>query len=545
LSERFHEWQKIWQRQGFLPMLHQLLHEQSIPARLLNQGDAANTQGERQLTNLLHLGDLLQTASLGLQGEGALIRYLEDQLRDPKASGDTAQLRLESDADLVQVVTLHKAKGLQYPLVFLPFVSNFRAADSGQDDALRLAEDIRLLYVALTRAEQAVWVGMTQTRGDVDGKTPKVKSAVSALLGRQAPGDLAQCLQGWASEHIVVQNAPEPDDTAYTPEAPEKTWKPALTPQRQLSSRWWTASFSALTRDVAPAAPALSAGSELDERLGDAQIDSAMHNDNDPAQPELLPLPFNAFKAGSHYGTLLHDLLEWQAQKGWPAAQENPPAAVAAEWQNRLTRKAQGLKLDASECTLLTAWVQAIVTTPLPMAASSVLVLGTLNAEQHWAEMAFSLKVSALGSAQLDRLIGQYVLVGQPRQSMQARQLEGMLTGFMDLVLAFEGRYYVLDYKSNKLPGYAPTQLQQAILAHRYDVQYTLYLLALHRLLKARLPGYDYDLHVGGALYLFLRGIDQHGAGLYLDRPPKALIEALDVAFSGPPDHAESSRTTE
>lgn len=545
LSERFHEWQKIWQRQGFLPMLHQLLHEQSIPARLLNQGDAANTQGERQLTNLLHLGDLLQTASLGLQGEGALIRYLEDQLRDPKASGDTAQLRLESDADLVQVVTLHKAKGLQYPLVFLPFVSNFRAADSGQDDALRLAEDIRLLYVALTRAEQAVWVGMTQTRGDVDGKTPKVKSAVSALLGRQAPGDLAQCLQGWASEHIVVQNAPEPDDTAYTPQAPEKTWKPALTPQRQLSSRWWTASFSALTRDVAPAAPALSAGSELDERLGDAQIDSAMHNDNDPAQPELLPLPFNSFKAGSHYGTLLHDLLEWQAQKGWPAAQENPPAAVAAEWQNRLTRKAQGLKLDAAECTLLTAWVQAIVTTPLPMAASSVLVLGTLNAEQHWAEMAFSLKVSALGSAQLDRLIGQYVLVGQPRQSMQARQLEGMLTGFMDLVLAFEGRYYVLDYKSNKLPGYDPAQLQQAILAHRYDVQYTLYLLALHRLLKARLPGYDYDLHVGGALYLFLRGIDQHGAGLYLDRPPKALIEALDVAFSGPPDHAESSRTTE
>lgn len=544
LSERFHDWQKIWQRQGFLPMLHQLLHEQSIPARLLNQGDAANTQGERQLTNLLHLGDLLQTASLGLQGEGALLRYLEDQLRAPQASGDTAQLRLESDADLVQVVTLHKAKGLQYPLVFLPFVSNYRVADSGQDDALRLAEDIRLLYVALTRAEQAVWVGIAPTRGDVDGKTPKVKSAVSALLGRQAPGDLAQCLSTWASEHIVVQNAPEPDDTAYTPEATAKTWKPALTPQRQLSSRWWTASFSALTRNVAHSAPALTPGSELDERLGDAQIDSAIHNDSDPAQPELLPPPFNAFKAGSHYGTLLHDLLEWQAQKGWPAAQETPPSVVAAEWQNLLTRKAQGLKLDASECTLLTAWVQAIVTTPLPMGTSSALVLGTMNADQHWAEMAFSLQVSALGSAQLDRLIGQYVLPGQPRQAMQARQLEGMLTGFMDLVLAFEGRYYVLDYKSNKLPGYDPVQLQQAILAHRYDVQYTLYLLALHRLLKSRLPGYDYDLHVGGAMYLFLRGIDQHGAGLYLDRPPKALIEALDLAFSGLPEHFDPNGAT-
>ena len=547
LSERFHDWQKIWQRQGFLPMLHQLLHEQSIPARLLNQGDAANTQGERQLTNLLHLGDLLQSASLGLQGEGALLRYLEDQLRDPKASGDTAQLRLESDADLVQVVTLHKAKGLQYPLVFLPFVSNYRAADKAEDEPLRLAEDIRLLYVALTRAEQAVWVGIAQTRGDVEGNSPKIKSAVSALLGRQAPGDLAQCLQGWATEHILVRSAPEPDATAYAPQVSAKTWKPALSPQRQLVSRWWTASFSALTRDVASAAPDLNAGSELDERLGDAQIDSALRHsiDDEPDQPELLPLPFNDFRAGSHYGTLLHDLLEWQAHNGWPAAQTTPPTALATEWQKLLTRKAQGLTLDTAECTLLGNWMQTIVTTPLPMEASRPFVLGQLSAGQFWAEMAFSLPVRSLGSIQLDRLIGQHVLPGEARAALQPRQLEGILTGFMDLVLVLDDRYYVLDYKSNKLPGYAPAQLQQAILAHRYDVQYTLYLLALHRLLKSRLAGYDYELHVGGALYLFLRGIDQHGAGLFLDRPPKALIEALDVAFSGSPEHAESDKTTQ
>lgn len=549
LSERFHQWQTVWQRQGFLPMLHQLLHEQSIPARLLAQDRAdnkpQNRSGERQLTNLLHLGDLLQNASLGLQGEGALIRYLEDQLRDPQASGDTAQLRLESDADLVQVVTLHKAKGLQYPLVFLPFVANYREADSGQDDAPRLAEDIRLLYVALTRAEQALWLGITATRGDVEGKTIKVKSAVSALLGRQASGDLAQCLKAWESEHIVVQNAPEPDDTGYTPQASARHWKPALTPRRHLISRWWSASFSALTRDVGPAAAGAVLASELDERLGDAQIDSALPQAIDlPVQPDLLTPPFNAFPAGSHYGTLLHDLLEWQAQQGWPAAQNNPPATVAADWQKLLTRKAQGLKLDEAECDLLATWVPAIVSTPLAVSASSRLVLASLKPEQHWAEMAFSLKVSALDSARLDRLIAAHVLVGQPRQAMQPRQLEGMLTGFIDLVLEFEGRYYVLDYKSNKLPDYEPAQLQQAMLAHRYDVQYTLYLLALHRLLKSRLADYDYDRHVGGALYLFLRGIDQSGAGLYLDRPPKALIETLDAAFSASQTHAELLETT-
>ena len=336
-----------------------------------------------------------------------MIRYLEDQLRRPQASGDMAQLRLESDANLVQVITMHKAKGLQYPLVFLPFVSNYRAekADSGKDDALRLAEDIRLLYVALTRAEQALWVGIAQTKGDMDGKTPKVKSAVSMLLGRQAIGDLAQCLKGWESEHIVVQNAPEPDDVRYTPIAQEKTWKPVLEPQRNLISRWWTASFSALTRDVGQRpANTVTPDSERDERIGDSQIDNALTDVT--AEPDLtavnaaqatLPLPFNAFKAGSTYGTLLHDLLEWQAHRGWPAYQEKPAASITAEWHGVVTRKAQRLNLDEAERTLLTVWIQAIATTPLPLpqtpGASSAIVLGATNAHNYWAEMAFTLPV--------------------------------------------------------------------------------------------------------------------------------------------------------
>ena len=553
LTERFHGWQKIWQRQGFLPMLHHLLHDQAIPTRLLMQCDGENNNGERHLTNLLHLGDLLQTASLGMQGEGALIRYMEEQLRHPQASGDMAQLRLESDANLVQVITMHKAKGLQYPLVFLPFASNYRAEKlgSGKDDALRLAEDIRLLYVALTRAEQALWVGISQLKGDVDGKTPTVKSAVSQLLGRQAIGDLAQCLQGWASEHIVVQNAPAPDDSLYAPAAQDKKWKPALAPQRGVASRWWTASFSALTRDIGQGhSRVVPPDSERDERIGDAQIDSAVISESERMAFNALQtsqlLPFNAFKAGSSYGTLLHDLLEWQAQKGWPAHQENPAAAIAGQWQDVITRKAQSLNLDAAQQDLLGIWIPLIVTTPLPLpqvaSGSFAIVLGALHADQSWAEMAFTLPVRKLSAVRLDGLIQQYVQPGQSRNALQPRQLEGMLTGFIDLVLAFEGRYYVLDYKSNWLPAYEPAQLQQAILAHRYDVQYTLYLLALHRLLKSRLANYDYDLHVGGALYLFLRGIDQPGAGLHMDRPSKDLIEALDSAFSENHEVAEIGR---
>lgn len=546
LTERFHTWQQVWQRQGFLPMLHQWLHEQAIPARLLGQDGAASGQGERQLTNLLHLGDLLQTASLGLQGEGALIRYLEDQLRHPQASGETAQLRLESDANLVQVITMHKSKGLQYPLVFLPFVAGFRAetSDSGKDDARRLSEDIRLLYVAMTRAEQALWMGVAPFKGDMDGKTPKVKSALSSLLGRRTSDDLADCLAAWACADIVVLPAPAADTTRYTPTAPTLAAKGALTPQRRLSSLWWTASFSALTQDLAhpTSAPDWSATPQ-DDRLSDAQLDSApgvtgLFEDeaDEPATPDLLT-PFNAFPAGSTYGTLLHDVLEWQAQKGWPAVQAEPVAALGQEWDALLTRKATALGLSEADLLLLRDWVPTLLTATLPLAFEGdiafAIVLGAISPRRYWAEMSFSLSVQSAGSGQLDRLIAQHCLPGQPRAALATRHLSGMLTGFIDLVFEHDGRYFVLDYKSNKLPAYGPDALAQAILAHRYDVQYTLYLLALHRLLKSRLPHYDYDQHMGGAVYLFLRGIDQPGAGVFTDRPPKALIEALDAVMSG------------
>jgi exodeoxyribonuclease V beta subunit len=150
-----------------------------------------------------------------------------------------------------------------------------------------------------------------------------------------------------------------------------------------------------------------------------------------------------------------------------------------------------------------------------------------------WPEMGFSLPVQRLSSQRLDALITRQVWPKLARVALAPRQLEGMLTGFMDLVLRHEGRYYVLDYKSNRLASYAPPQLQQAMLAHRYDVQAVLYVLALHRLLKSRLAGYDYDQHMGGALYLFLRGVDQPGGGLLHLSPVRVLIESLDAALAG------------
>ncbi|MDD0809440.1 exodeoxyribonuclease V subunit beta [Curvibacter sp. RS43] len=547
LVDQFHGWQKIWQQQGLLPMLHHWLHALGVPRRLLAPGAE---QGERRLSNLLHLGDLLQAASQGLQGEGALLRYLEQQLQKPSASGEAAQTRLESDAVLVQVITMHKSKGLQYPLVFLPFVCGYRAEDTanGRDDAQRLAEDVRLLYVALTRAEQALWLGVAPLAGDLDGKTPQVMSAFSRLLGRQGPDDLDPCLQAWARcPDIAVLPAPPPDDQRYQPPAQASQPQAALQPQRRASRPWWTASFSALTRELGERPEAPGSGqsplSERDERLDDALTDNRDTPEATPEDEAVAP-GWNSFPAGSRYGTLLHDLLEWQAGQGWPAAQPLPapaePGAAGlqdprqADWLALLQRQAAALQLDEAQTTQLGDWVGQILRSPLHWpGAEQPLVLGQLAATDFWAEMNFSLPVRGLPTAALDALISAQVLPGLPRPSLLPRQLEGMLTGFMDLVLLHEGRYHVLDYKSNRLPDYRAATLAQAVLAHRYDVQYSLYLLALHRLLKSRLPDYQPEQHLGGAIYLFARGTDQLGQGVFYERPPVALIEALDQAFSG------------
>jgi exodeoxyribonuclease V beta subunit len=281
-------------------------------------------------------------------------------------------------------------------------------------------------------------------------------------------------------------------------------------------------------------------GSERDDRIDDALIDSSMATDQRlPVSKVIdaaLVAKFNEFPAGSTYGTLLHDLLEWQFQHGWPIAQEVTSVALDREWASLLARKSQRLNLNDDQRALMDDWLRNIAQTRLTWGGSAEdsrpLTLGAIDNHTGWAEMAFTLPVQHLSARHLDTLIGQHVLPGCTRNPLQPLQLEGMLIGFMDMVLEHEGRYFVLDYKSNRLASYEPLQMQQAILAHRYDVQYTLYVLALHRLLKSRIPDYEYDRHIGGAVYLFLRGIDQPGAGVFFDRPPRELIETMDHTFA-------------
>lgn len=564
---QFRGYRDYWRRKGVLPMLRRLFNDFHVPQRLM--GDAhEGAGGERALTNLLHLAELLQQASTQLDGEHALIRYLDEQREDESAGGggDARQLRLESDAALVQVVTIHKSKGLEYPLVFLPFASAHRAvkpddvpfkwhdeegelhvtlaADERvlhQADRERLGEDLRKLYVALTRARYATWIGYAPLAG-------VESSAFGYLAGGGAPLPAAQtqaqleALRG-ACTDIEVAPAPEPTREIFAMRGPVTARGPAREFPYRERERWWIASYSSLkTVEEAPGAAA-SVPDAPETRSEDVFLELLDASTPPEDDADFAPTPsvapagdtMHGFERGADAGSFLHDLMEWAANEGFgQVARKDNEAMMRDMVARRCNVRGWSRWIEP-----LTQWLLLLIRTPLrlpPLDGASVspVALETLGA--YMAEMEFWVAAHRVDTLELDELVTSMTLDGEARPALDATRLNGMLKGFMDLVFEHEGRYYVADYKSNWLgpddASYTAEKMRAQILHSRYELQYVLYLFALHRLLKARLPDYDYDRHIGGAVYLFLRGIHAPSQGLHFERPPRELIEQLDALFA-------------
>ena len=565
-----HGWHQTWVRAGVWPMLQQWMHADTRMGSTLAQRLLASADGERRINDLLHLGELLQHAGTRLSGCVALVRFLGEHIQSTSPPLDSAHMRLESDAQRVQIITYHKSKGLEYPWVWVPFLSSFgKPADGAQpatpvleaeptpgEDEVGSDEDMRLIYVALTRAREAAWVGMGLVTGELREASAKVgllRSAPCELLQRTNKKDLMDRLESaWGpcpDIHIkaLEASAIEAQKSMYVGTSPQLDFSRLATPRPLNPTRWWTASFSAMTRqldaelaiqasdEVHPDTPALnpqtSPYTPMPDMADSVGNETSSCEEGDP--PATRHAPWQVFPAGARSGLLLHDLLQWQCERGWPLAQAKPsePALAIGPWPDLVARKAMALDLSEAQTALITPWLHALLCTPLPTPVPNAppLILGQLQSTQAWAEMPFTLAVSSASTQAIDALISAHVLPGLARRALWPQRLNGMLTGVMDLVFDHHGRYGVLDYKSNRLDNYQSPDLDAAVMDHRYDVQYVLYTLALHRLLQVRLPNYDYEQHMGGAVYVFLRGIDQPGAGVHLHRPARALIEALDA----------------
>lgn len=560
--EQFRSYRVLWQERGVLPLVRQFLEDFEVPRRLLAQAD-----GERSLTNLLHLAELLQSQASQLDGEQALIRLLADQIDSGgRDLGEDAVLRLESDEDLIKVITFHKSKGLEYPLVFIPFAGLCRPlgksrgpliafhddqgepcyADANDAEALaradreRLAEDLRLLYVALTRARHACWVGLLAYGQDRSkGYSCKLApSAIAYILNggcELAPQTLWDALETLchASPAVTLEPLPPTDDVRLPPAVEQTQPKAPRRPRLKPTESWWITSYSAILdgaraqpdRAELTAAPQEAGSSPAHENMAELRHEPAERHFRADG-PGLHGLP-----RGATVGNFLHNALEWMAEQGFGTIADHPQLLEAHLQQ---TCAAHGLEDWA---TMLATQLQRIIQVPLQTAGSAPAVpsLASLDPASYRPELEFLFPANTTSTQALDQLVVDTVLPDRPRPRLRPQTLNGMLKGYIDLTFEVNGRYYVLDYKSNWLgeddSWYTRERMAEAMLEHRYDLQYVLYILALHRLLKSRLPDYRYESDIGGACYLFLRGCSSPGQGIFIERPPRQLIEALDELF--------------
>ena len=573
--EQLRQLNAVWLGQGVLSMLRQTLHLLDLPARWL-----VADGGERRLTNFLHLAELLQAASAQLDGEQALIRWLAGQRGGNAGGGDEQIVRLESDADLVKVVTVHKSKGLEYPLVFLPFASAFRTVNkartlfvkpadadgsrrlqlqpsSQQIDAAdkeRQREDLRLLYVAMTRARHALWVGLAALKIGPSALCVWPRSAIGHLLGgavSAAPGDLAAHIAKLVQPcgNIVLLPAGSlgaaPGETSGRSNEPpseppaEQSRRTQLLPRgvppalRELlpytasfERRWSVGSYSVLVRALSAAgAWSASTAAVRDDELpaaAAAELSALpLPAIAGPSVPLAGAAPWHRFPRGAMPGNFLHEQLEWLAGEAFALE-------TSAELQQQLMRRCERHGW-AARWPDLVDWLSQLLKSPLPPLGAAL-----CDIARPVPELEFWMPSSGLQASAVDALCRQHLLGGRERPALPERELRGMLMGFADLVFEHEGRYWVLDYKSNHLGAsdadYDAEALEAAMAEHRYDVQAALYLQALHRLLRARLgANYEPARHLGGAIYHFLRGFRGPAGGCYVVPAEPELLTGLDA----------------
>ncbi|GAB2503672.1 UvrD-helicase domain-containing protein [Arenimonas alkanexedens] len=525
-----------WQREGVLGLARQLAHE-AAPRLLASPG------GERELTDLRHLGELLQQRAERGGGPRELLAWLGEQRRDEgdADSADERQPRLESDARRVQLMTLHRSKGLEFNLVFLPLMwaqegaSQHRPylmplAEGGRraafDEAAKLAakwegqdERFRTLYVALTRAVHACHVyALVPERSTSNSPQPKVdpdRAPLDAMVARvKAEGSAGTLPQ------VAWIEAGWPDGYASLPRPPADPTErralisPAATPLRQrLSFSTLISGHRAAPTEEAPADDETLAGEAPDT---EASVEAP--------HPDLLAL---ASVRGPAFGNALHGAFEHRRQA-------QPLADQLGLLQRQLDE--YGVRPGEIAFEQLLPVLAHRMDGALAAELLPGLALGEVSPERQRAEMAFHFQLDA---ARLSRLRAACAAHGDPDlvPPLAAEHLRGLMTGKIDLVFEHAGRFHVLDYKGNwlgeRVADYTGAALRVAMDHSHYRLQALLYTLALHRFLRQRVPNYSPAAHLGEYVYLFVRAAGLGpGAGLFSERFPDALVEAVDAALT-------------
>ncbi len=566
---KFRQYRETWETQGFMRMMRRLIFQEGMLSRVV-----AFSDGERRATNLRHLTEVLHRAETDkrLRVHG-LLKWLQEQRAPDTQRLEAHQLRLESDEALVKIVTIHKSKGLEYPIVFCPFfwdASRLRnpgdpfvfhdearegraTLDLGSEafgenrrfkEKELLAENLRLLYVALTRARHCctlVWGRFNQAEtsapayllhgGDAASEGDPVQALAARVKARDEAAmkeDLRVLIPGAGGDtggrgekEIALLTMPSPSGEAAPGENPPPTSLWARTFSGTLDRQWRVSSFSSLVSGHVQSPDAadrdmITTGQE------EPEADAA-------APPEAMdPWSIFSFPKGARAGLCLHDILEHL----------DFTQTHGIHTQTLVAQKLNEYGFEPGWTATLCEMLRKVLAVPLSPEPRDF-TLSRIPLAHRLNELEFTFPLKRISPETFCRIFQQHQvepIPENPSQWMEGLEFtpaKGFMKGFMDLVFQFQGRFYLVDWKSNFLghgcQAYDPAALSRSMEAHAYILQYHLYALALDQYLRLRLDDYSYDAHFGGIYYIFLRGVDptDPSLGIYRDRPPSGLIQAL------------------
>ncbi|THV11198.1 exodeoxyribonuclease V subunit beta [Nocardioides caeni] len=601
LSEQLRDLARTFTTRGIAAVFETLVAD-GLSARVLGiEG------GERRLTDLRHLAELLHdTATRDALGLAGLLAWFLDRQRDASDATSERTRRIDSDAHAVQLVTIHGSKGLEYPVVLAPYLSDRWVDDKppssliyhdGRDRVLDIGlpsqrpaqlvarhrsedagESLRMLYVALTRARSrlVVWwaagsnVSCSALHRMLLGRTPG-EPTVPDRVAPPADEVVVSWFRRWGHPDVGGPSLARAELTEPPPlpvgAAPGELAVRAF--DREVDQLWRRTSYSALSAAGEAEQAAVSSEPEVVEKDDEPELSAppvpATTGETDDETRDGasdVPSPLADFPSGARFGSLVHGVLEHADPQAadWPAELLLRVREQLVEWP---------VDLDAEA---LAAALVEVCDSPLGPLAPGLTLRG-LPLGDRLRELDFELPIGGGDEPVPDpRLLGE--IGGLLRQHLPAddpllgyadaldqpelggQVLRGFLTGSVDVVFRVgsggQERYVICDYKTNWLgdpdepltaAAYAPDRLAAAMGHSSYPLQALLYAVVLHRFLRWRLPAYDPEQHLGGVVYLYLRGmcgpdnpiVDGSPCGVFSWSPPATLVVALSDLLDGAP----------
>lgn len=563
---KFREYHAAWSTSGFIQMFRQFISKENVLSRLMTFFD-----GERRNTNLLHLSEILhQTSVEKKSGMAWLVKWLAEQ-RDPNTQRmEEHQLRLESDENAVKLVTIHKSKGLEYPVVFCPFMYNGSEVrkteflfhdendgqrltlDLGSDTAKKnqnfaerelLAENLRILYVALTRAKHRCYLvwgrfnkGETSApaylfhpKRSSGGSWEDVVSETSAHFNRLSDSDVLEDLKAILDKSggsISLSEMPKDSRQLFLPFSPPKDALKCETFSGKTDQNFRISSFSSLTSGRA-------LGAEIADYDAHQPVRETEEESESPDEQEKIPDIF-LFPKGARAGTFMHDLFE-----NLDFTEKDPYVTEQLAEEKLSAYNFDLIRWQDTICDM----IQKVLSVPLTHEQNDF-TLSRVQNDDRLNELEFYFPLNKVSRADLKTIFKRYAGDSIPEElpeyigRLEFSPMEGFMRGFMDMVFQFQDKFYLVDWKSNFLgdhiADYHQSMLPEVMTESYYILQYHIYTVALYQYLLKRKRDYCYDADFGGVFYLFLRGIDPEKGpdyGIYRDRPDEALIKELCSAL--------------